>query len=279
MITHHNLVAAVTLIFHDDIFPDKAVVLNLLPFYHIYALLVMMGGCLHLGRQLVLLPRFEPEAFLKTLQDYKVSLLFIMLENLARHTRDFSCAVFVSGQSLILPLLWPVAHCLQPIPCPERETWSIGTNFQLFYNSPKQTSCFIHSLKYTIESVVVCSHCWAIMRFRCSLCNMVVQFYRFPLNMLNQKYMMWVQCTLREVLYLLGDGDVKLVDPAQHCRVGSWRPVTRACRRFSAQFSLDSVCWKSMLQIVSYNITFLKLFIMHSNSFKLHLIGSWGWKI
>ena len=82
MITHHNLVAAVTLIFHDDIFPDKAVVLNLLPFYHIYALLVMMGGCLHLGRQLVLLPRFEPEAFLKTLQDYKVSLLFIMLENL-----------------------------------------------------------------------------------------------------------------------------------------------------------------------------------------------------
>ena len=122
MITHHNLVAALILIFNDDIFPDKAVVLNLLPFYHIYALLVMMGGCLHLGRQLVLLPRFEPEAFLKTLQDYKVSLLFIMLDNLARHSRGFPCAVFGSGQSLILPLLWPAPHCLQPIPYLERET-------------------------------------------------------------------------------------------------------------------------------------------------------------
>lgn len=72
MITHYNLVAGMTVLFGDNIVPEDAVVLNLLPFYHIYALVVMMGGCLHLGSKLVLLSRFEPNSFLKTLQDYKV---------------------------------------------------------------------------------------------------------------------------------------------------------------------------------------------------------------
>jgi len=73
MITHYNLVAGMTVLFGDNIVPEDAVVLNLLPFYHIYALVVMMGGCLHLGSKLVLLSRFEPNSFLKTLQDYKIT--------------------------------------------------------------------------------------------------------------------------------------------------------------------------------------------------------------
>ena len=72
MITHYNLIAGMVVLFQDNIVPEDAVVLNLLPFYHIYALLVMMGGCLHLGSKLVLLSRFEPNSFLKAMQDYKV---------------------------------------------------------------------------------------------------------------------------------------------------------------------------------------------------------------
>ena len=72
MITHHNLVAGLSVLFASDVFPDDAVVLNLLPFFHIYALLVMMGLCLHVGSKLVVLSRFEPDSFLKVMQDYKV---------------------------------------------------------------------------------------------------------------------------------------------------------------------------------------------------------------
>lgn len=72
MVTHHNMVAGLVLIFENNIFPDDAIVLNLLPFYHIYALLLMMGGCLKAGCKIVLLSRFEPVSFLKAIQDYKV---------------------------------------------------------------------------------------------------------------------------------------------------------------------------------------------------------------
>lgn len=72
MMTHYNLVAGLVLLFDNNVVPDNAIVLNLLPFYHIYALLVMMGGCLQVGSKLVLLSRFEPVSFLKAMQDYKV---------------------------------------------------------------------------------------------------------------------------------------------------------------------------------------------------------------
>lgn len=72
MMTHHNLVAGLVLLMDDNVFPDDAIVLNLLPFYHIYALLCMMGGCLEAGCKLVLLSRFEPVSFLKAIQEYKV---------------------------------------------------------------------------------------------------------------------------------------------------------------------------------------------------------------
>ena len=80
MLTHHNLTAAMLLLINNDIVsdPEKAVILTLLPLYHIYALVVMMGACLHLGSTLVLLSRFEPNSFLKTLQNYKVWLLLLL---------------------------------------------------------------------------------------------------------------------------------------------------------------------------------------------------------
>ena len=75
MITHHNLIAGLAVLKDEKVFPDDAIILNLLPFYHIYAMLVMMGGCLNAGCKLVLLSRFEPVSFLKSIQDYKVGFI------------------------------------------------------------------------------------------------------------------------------------------------------------------------------------------------------------
>ena len=71
-------------ILNSDVFPDreKTIVLTLLPFYHIYALMVMLGAGLRIGSKQVLLSRFEPNSFLKVIQDYKVWLSLLCLQSL-----------------------------------------------------------------------------------------------------------------------------------------------------------------------------------------------------
>jgi 4-coumarate--CoA ligase len=46
--------------------------------YHIYGLTVVLLGGLVAGLQLVTVPRFEPEPFLKALQDYHVTHLAVV---------------------------------------------------------------------------------------------------------------------------------------------------------------------------------------------------------
>ncbi|XP_022808061.1 4-coumarate--CoA ligase 1-like [Stylophora pistillata] len=75
MITHHSMIANTCIIEAAKVFviDQSSVVMTILPFYHIYGQLVMMGMALHQGGKLVVLQRFEPEPFLKTMQDQKVT--------------------------------------------------------------------------------------------------------------------------------------------------------------------------------------------------------------
>ena len=77
MITHHNMIADACIIEHAEAFAvnEESVIMTILPFFHIYAQLIMMGLGSHQGSKLVVLQRFEPEPFLKALQDQKVRLL------------------------------------------------------------------------------------------------------------------------------------------------------------------------------------------------------------
>ena len=75
MITHYNFIAQIRLLFKDGPpLEDMATVINVLPFFHIYGLAIILGGRLYLGSRLVVLSRFEPYTFLKAIQDYKVCL-------------------------------------------------------------------------------------------------------------------------------------------------------------------------------------------------------------
>ena len=79
MLTHYNLVANVVQLIDC---PDKDVRLNMfedtnvlcvLPLFHIYAM-VVNGFCpLALGSKVVTIPKFEPELFLSTIQDEKIT--------------------------------------------------------------------------------------------------------------------------------------------------------------------------------------------------------------
>jgi acyl-CoA synthetase (AMP-forming)/AMP-acid ligase II len=73
MLTHHNLVANMcqTEPFNNIVSDDVG--LGILPFFHIYGMVVIMNMALHAGATIVTMPRFDLEQFLRAIQDFKVT--------------------------------------------------------------------------------------------------------------------------------------------------------------------------------------------------------------
>jgi len=52
--------------------------LGILPFFHIYGMVVLLASGLYQGSTNVILPKFEPQLFLETLQNYKISEAYLV---------------------------------------------------------------------------------------------------------------------------------------------------------------------------------------------------------
>ena len=77
MLTHRNLVA--NLLQTDAVeSPDLRALVGVLPFFHIYGMVVILNFGLMRGATVVTLPRFELEPFLKVLQDWPIALAQIV---------------------------------------------------------------------------------------------------------------------------------------------------------------------------------------------------------
>lgn len=78
MLTHRNLVA--NLLQATSVFPlaEDDIVSAFLPFFHIYGMNVIMNSCLCQGASLVTMPRFELEPFLKSIQDHRITRLYLV---------------------------------------------------------------------------------------------------------------------------------------------------------------------------------------------------------
>ncbi|KAH9519673.1 4-coumarate--CoA ligase 1 [Bulinus truncatus] len=78
MLTHHNLMSnclqALTSIRATT--EDRS--LGLLPLYHIYGMTAVQFSILYSGSSITFLPKFEPESFLKCLQDKKITLAHLV---------------------------------------------------------------------------------------------------------------------------------------------------------------------------------------------------------
>jgi len=88
MLTHRNIVSNICQFLEASVWPESAISLAFLPMYHIYGLTVVLLGGLIAGIKLVTVPRFEPEPFLKALQEYRVTHLAVVppvLQFLALH--------------------------------------------------------------------------------------------------------------------------------------------------------------------------------------------------
>lgn len=73
MLTHRNLVANIAQVEGLEPITETDTLIAILPFFHIYGLLIILNSCLRNGGTIVTLPRFDLEEFLQVLQDYKVT--------------------------------------------------------------------------------------------------------------------------------------------------------------------------------------------------------------
>jgi len=73
MLTHHNLVSNIAQIEGIVGVEEDDVMIGILPFFHIYGMVVVMSLVLWQGATVVCLPNFELDTFLKTMQDYQVT--------------------------------------------------------------------------------------------------------------------------------------------------------------------------------------------------------------
>jgi acyl-CoA synthetase (AMP-forming)/AMP-acid ligase II len=78
MLTHHNLVANIRQMEGLCYFMESDTLICVLPLFHIYGLVVVLNMGLYTGATIVLMPRFELESFLKTAQDYDVTLAHLV---------------------------------------------------------------------------------------------------------------------------------------------------------------------------------------------------------
>jgi len=78
MLTHRNLVANLWQMSAQGALLEHDIVVGVLPFFHIYGMTVIMGGCLLAGGTIISMPRFELEPFLQLLQDHEVTVAFVV---------------------------------------------------------------------------------------------------------------------------------------------------------------------------------------------------------
>lgn len=78
MLTHRNLIANMVLASGLGHLRDFDRTLGLLPFYHIYGMVLIMALVLYKGATIVTMPRFDLEQFLQVIQKYKLSYLSLV---------------------------------------------------------------------------------------------------------------------------------------------------------------------------------------------------------
>ena len=76
--SHYNLIANMVLASSQGHTRDDDVMLGLLPFFHIYGMVLVLNAVLYKGATIVTMPRFELEQFLQTIEKYKLTYMSLV---------------------------------------------------------------------------------------------------------------------------------------------------------------------------------------------------------
>ena len=136
MLTHHNLVANLCQTDSVEQLSEEEVLIGILPFYHIYGMVVIMSSAIRAGSTIVTMPRFDLERFLELLQKHGVTMAYLVppiVLALARHPMvdDYDISKLRNILSGAAPLPEPVAKA-----CIERHGVTLRQGYGLTETSP-----------------------------------------------------------------------------------------------------------------------------------------------
>jgi len=136
MLTHRNLVANLVQPGNQLPLTESDTVIGVLPFFHIYGMVVIMSSALMNGATIVSLPRFELEQFLQVMQDYRVTLAFVVppiVIALAKHpsVANYNLSALRMVSSGAAPLGEPIANA-----CADRLKILVRQGYGLTETSP-----------------------------------------------------------------------------------------------------------------------------------------------
>mgnify|MGYP003670054131 CR=1 FL=1 len=75
MLTHENLIANMVISCQPNPIHDDDSMIGVLPFFHIYGMVLILNLAIYKGVTLITMPRFDLEQFLQIVQDYKITCL------------------------------------------------------------------------------------------------------------------------------------------------------------------------------------------------------------
>ena len=81
MLSHRNVVSNICQMEHDELFVlsrGGTSLIGVLPFFHIYGMVVILFSSLRSGSHTIVLPKFEPELFLSSIQQYRINLAHLV---------------------------------------------------------------------------------------------------------------------------------------------------------------------------------------------------------
>jgi len=144
MLTHYNLVANLKQMEGLDYFYEHDNLICVLPLFHIYGLVVVLNMGLYTGVTIVMLPRFELEAFLQAAQDYDVSLAHLVppiVLSLSKNPivdnyrlpklRTIFCGAAPLGEEL-------TRACIERLGCTVRQGYGMTETSPVTHSSPEK---------------------------------------------------------------------------------------------------------------------------------------------
>ncbi|HMA38183.1 MAG TPA: AMP-binding protein [Chloroflexia bacterium] len=156
MLTHYNLVANLSQMAALDPLGAGDTLVGVLPFFHIYGLVVIMNLGLHRGATIVTLPRFDLEAFLGVIQHYGVTRAHVVppiVLALAQHplVAQYDLHTLAVIMSAAAPLSVATARaCVERLGCRIKQAYGLTEASPATHWSPDEAA------KIKLGSVGVC---------------------------------------------------------------------------------------------------------------------------